>query len=124
MLEYLRPWKLVSYACGLGILFFGAWNYRYDDWDYGVSLVMGGVTYLTAPWGLRTLRRREWGKVPAAMFCYWLAVDGSYVAYNAMVGRPVSHEIRVANFWASTCLYALCAWIWEPDVDLRGRLGA
>jgi hypothetical protein len=47
--------------------------------------------------------------MPLAVFWYWNAVDGFYVAYNGLAG----HEyFREANFYASTTLYLLCGFIW------------
>lgn len=46
--EYLRPWKLLTFSAGLGMLIGGSYFYRFSDWDVGVSIVMAGLTYLTA----------------------------------------------------------------------------
>jgi len=119
MKELLRPWKLVSFAAGLAVLIAGAFYFKSYEWDVGVSLIMGLLTYLTAPWALRILRSSRWRMLPAAIFFYWFTVDGSYVAYNALLGHPVSTDLRCANFFASTLLYFLCGWLWLPQMNLK-----
>ena len=47
--DYLRPWKLVTLALGLGLLIAGSIYYQFEDWDVGISLIMGTLTYLFTP---------------------------------------------------------------------------
>lgn len=117
--EYVRPWKLITLGIGLTALIIGAFYYKQPDWDVGVSLVMGLLTYLTAPWGLRVFKLKRWGLMPVAILFYWLSVDWSYVQYNVAVGRPVSAELRQANLFASSLLYLLCGFIWSPQMTFR-----
>lgn len=44
--ELARSWKLSSFAIGMAWLLFGALTYGISDWDVGISLLMGGLTYL------------------------------------------------------------------------------
>ena len=113
--ELRRPWKLVTLAIGLGWLLYGALFYDIGDWDVGVSLIMAGLTYLTAAPSARALLRREWRKLPLIVFWWWFAVDGSYLLWHTAVGNPIYRE---ANFYASTCLYWLCGFIWLPHCGL------
>ena len=117
--EYLRPWKLFTLAIGLALLVLGAFHYNQPDWDVGISFVMGLLTYFTAPWGMLVLKAKRWKLLPLVLLAYWFTVDGSYVLYNAWVGRPVWPELRVANFFASSLLYLLCGLIWLPRMTLR-----
>lgn len=119
MNEYFRPWKLGTLGIGLGLLIAGAFYYKQPDWDVGVSLVMGLLTYLTAPWGIRAVKAGRWKLFPLVLLAYWVSVDGSYTFYNAWVGRPVWPELRLANFFASSLLYLLCGFIWLPEMPLR-----
>jgi len=66
--EYLRPWKLASFACGLALLIVGADWYHMPDWDYAISIIMATLTYLTAPWAVDVLRYRRWRRLPLALF--------------------------------------------------------
>ena len=119
MREYLRPWKLFTLAIGLALLVFGALHYNQPDWDVGISFVMGLLAYFTAPWGIIVLKAKRWKFLPLALLAYWFTVDGSYVLYNAWVGRPVWPELRAANFFASSLLYLLCGLIWLPRMPFR-----
>lgn len=67
--EYLRPWKLTTFAAGLGLLLVGADYYAAPDWDYPASFIMAALTYLTAPWSVQVFRIRRRRMVPLALFC-------------------------------------------------------
>lgn len=83
--ELCRPWKLVTFAVGMSWLLYGALSYEIPDWDVGISLLMGGLTYLCAPWSVATIlataRIRAWPWICAsvvALFVAWVVVDGIY----------------------------------------------
>lgn len=114
--ELARPWKLVTLALGLAWLIHGALTLNIPDWDVGVSLIMAGLTYLSAPWSARVVMRRRWRLLPLALFFWWLAVDGAYLAWHGWMGNPTFRE---ANFIASSALYWLCGFIWLPRASLR-----
>lgn len=113
--ELRRPWKLVTFAIGLSWLIYGALFYEIGDWDVGVSLIMAGLTYLTAAPSARALWLRKWRKLPLILFWYWFAVDGSYLLWHTALGNPIYRE---ANFYASSALYWLCGFIWFPRCSL------
>lgn len=122
-LELLRPWKLVTFALGMGWLIYGALNYDIGDWNVGDSLIMGGLTYLSAPWCVRTLwicavRRPRWWAawMAAALLVGWAVVDGSYSLYNLAAHHPL---YRAANFPASSTLYLLagCVWLYRGSMS-------
>lgn len=119
--EYLRPWKLGSFAIGLGLLLAGAWHYQLPDWDVGVSIVMAVLTYLTAPWSLRVLREGRWPQLPLAAFYGWLSVDGSYWAWHTLAGNEM---LRADQWPTSLCLWLICGFLWLPRMSLAdlGRL--
>jgi hypothetical protein len=115
--ELRRPWKLATFAIGMGWLVYGALNYGIGDWNLGDSLIMGGLTYLTAPWSVRTLLvcLREgpkywWVWSVAALLVGWAVVDGSYLLYNVLSHHPT---YRWANFYASSLLYLLAGAVWQ-----------
>jgi hypothetical protein len=78
ILEYLRPWKLFSLACGIGLLIAGAYHHEAPDWDVPISLIMAALTYLTAPNSMRVILERRWRLWPAMLLATWFTVDGSY----------------------------------------------
>lgn len=121
--ELARPWKLLSFAIGMGWLLFGALNYGISDWDIGVSLLMGGLTYLSAPWSVRIIlaavryRSRGWFfGIAMALFVAWVVVDGVYVLYHTIMGNRM---FRIENFFASSALYFLAGSIWLYRGSLR-----
>ncbi len=124
--ELARPWKLLSFAIGMGWLLFGALNYGISDWDVGISLIMGGLTYLSAPWSVGTIltavrhRSRNWIlKIAMALFVAWVVVDGVYVLYHTVIGNQM---FRIENFYASSALYFLGGAIWLYRGSLRELL--
>ena len=116
MNEYLRPWKLATFAIGMSWLIWGAFYYQYSDWDIGISLLMGILAYLSAPWATRVIITRQWKKVPLALFCWFVTVDLVYYTYHTLMGNEM---IRLENFLTSTCLYWLCGFIWLHNGSLR-----
>jgi len=119
MSEYFRPWKLTTFGVGLALLITGAFYYNTSDWDIGISLIMGTLAYITAPWALRVVKSLQWKLFPLALLAYWFSVDGSYTVYNTCLGHPVGTDLRQANFLASSLLYLLCGWLWLPQMSLR-----
>lgn len=117
--EYFRPWKLVTFACGLGMLIAGALYYKSSDWNVGISVIMGTLSYISAPWVFYVVKSRHWRRLPEAFFVYWFTVDGSYVIYNAYWGYAIGPNLRLANFFASSLLYLLCGWLWSPQMSFR-----
>ena len=121
--EFARPWKLLSFAIGMGWLLVGALNYGISDWDVGISILMGGLTYLCAPWSVGTIlaavRRRPRGwviRIGIALFLAWIVVDGIYVLYHTLMGNEM---FRIENFYASSALYFLAGSIWLYRGSLR-----
>ncbi|HYW74772.1 MAG TPA: hypothetical protein VE961_27345, partial [Pyrinomonadaceae bacterium] len=110
--EYLRPWKLVSLSAGVGLLLLGAFYTPALDWDVGVSLIMAGCTYLTAPCTMRVVLERKWRLLPVVLAATWLSVDGFYALYWYFKNPAALTFMRLANAPASLGLYGLCGVIW------------
>lgn len=110
--EWRRPWKLASLACGIGLLVAGSRLTPAPDWDIPISLIMAGLTYLTAPWSLRAFLDRRWKLWPLALFFVWFSVDGCYWVYWHFRDRQALEWMRSANFPASLALYGICAVLW------------
>lgn len=112
MNEYLRPWKLISFILGLGLLIAGSYYYVAPDWDIPVSVIMATLTYLTAPWSWRIIMERKWKYFPAMLLATWFSVDGCYWIYWHFKDPFVLEMMREANFFASLSLYGLCGIVW------------
>ena len=126
--ELRRPWKLAIFAIGMGWLLYGATHYNIGDWDVGVSIVMGVLAYLLAPWSMHVIlnavryRPRWWvmhvaGALAAGVF----VADTSYMAYHLAVGNPIYRE---ANFPASISLYFLAGAVWLYRGDIRSFISS
>ena len=67
--ELLRPWKLFTFAVGMAWLLYGATHYNIPDWDVGISVIMGLLTYITSPMAVRILLSMQFKRYPLALFC-------------------------------------------------------
>ena len=110
--EYLRPWKLATYALGLGLLVVGSFHYEAPDWDIPISIIMSFFTYLTAGWSMQVILERRWRQWPAMIFATWWAVDGCYALYWSLTNPEALELMREANWPASLALYWMCGLLW------------
>ncbi|HQR53156.1 MAG TPA: hypothetical protein PLZ79_07780 [Burkholderiales bacterium] len=124
MLEYLRPWKLLTLALGTGLLIIGALYYEAPDWDVPISLIMALLSYLTASWSMRIMLERRWKQWPAMLFWTWFTVDGAYWVYWRLVDPVALDMMREANWPASLSLYWICGVIWLPRGSLARLFAA
>lgn len=113
-------WKNWTFLAGLLVLFAGAATGEFPDWDYGVSLVMAGMTYLTAEWCVDALMDWKHPRFVLAPIPAWLAVDGSYWAYWTIVNPSVM--IREGQWPMSLCLYLLCGFCWRMGPPWKWRM--
>lgn len=109
--ELRRPWKLITFAVGTALMLIGAVLYEISDWDFGISLLMPALTYLTAPWAVRVLMQRHWRWLPLAAFWAWFTIDGVYWFYHTLVGNEM---LRLENALTSTPMYFGMGFFWYP----------
>jgi hypothetical protein len=121
--EYMRPWKLCILTVGMAWLFYGALNWDYSDWDIGVSIIMGLLAYLLAPWSVSTFIKCVRYKPPywfayiiLCLLCEVFTVDTSYVLWHTYAGNTM---IRYGNFLASSYLYLAAGFIWLYKGSLK-----
>lgn len=124
--ELYRPWKLFSFIFGMIFLIYGALNFEIPDWDVGISLIMGPLTYMCAPWSVRTilyavLRRQRfwWGWILIALVISWFAIDGVYVLYHTAVGNIM---LRWDNLLVSSPSYLILGFLWMYTGSLKDLL--
>lgn len=110
----LFSWKNTTFMVGLGLLLIGAQAKIAPDWDYGVSIIMAGLTYCTASRTVFAISSRTLRQWPRAVFDTWLAVDGAYVIYWFFVDRSAL-IMRDVQWPVSLCLYLMCGLIWLLD---------
>jgi len=123
LLELRRPWKLATFSIGMSWLLYGALFYGISDWDIGISVIMGGFTYLCAPWSFSVIfnaaryRPRGWPlHIVAAFLPALFAVDWAYWLYHTAMGNAM---LRWENFKVSSALYFICGSIWYYKGSLR-----
>ncbi|MES2206078.1 MAG: hypothetical protein V4525_04685 [Pseudomonadota bacterium] len=122
LIEYKRPWKLFTLAGGISLLIIGSYYYAAPDWDIPISFIMAFFTYLTAPWSMRVIVKRQWKYFPLMLFYTWFSVDGCYSIYWYFK-KPIALELmREANFTASLCLYFMCGLIWYYQGSIKDFL--
>lgn len=114
--ELVRPWKLLTFAIAMSLLFYGALFYEIGDWDVGITVIMGGLTYLLSPWSVNLIltairyRPSNWFfHIFIALVIALLVVDWVYFLYHTVIGNPI---YRAANFFASTPLYFMAGTFW------------
>ena len=123
MNEFLRPWKLATLCGGLSALIAGAYLTPAPDWDVGISVIMAGVAYVTAPWSMRVMVERRWRQWPLMLLATWFGVDGCYWLYWSW-RNPVALELmREANAPASLSLYWMCGLLWYWRGSLAALIG-
>ena len=120
--EYKRPWKLFSLACGIALLIVGSFYYQAPDWDIPISLIMATLTYLTASWSMRVILERQWKHFPLMLFYTWVSVDGCYWLYWHLKDPVALELMRDVNFFASLSLYGMCGLIWLYNGSLKELL--
>ncbi len=119
LIEYKRPWKLVTLSAGVALLIVGAFYYQAPDWDVAISFIMAGFAYLTAPWSMRVILEKQWKKIPLMLFFTWFTVDGCYWIYWHFKDPQALELMREANFPASLSLYGMCGLIWYYQGSLK-----
>ena len=114
--ELIRPWKLVSFCFAMGCLLYGALNFDIMDWDVGITILMGVLTYMMAPWSVYIIlsairyRPKFWYlQFSAALLAGLFVVDPVYMLYHTIMENQT---LREANFFASTPLYFLAGSVW------------
>ena len=115
--ELVRPWKLFTFCVAIALLLYGAVTYEIADWDVGITLIMGSLTYVTAPWSAATLidaarhRSRGWlYRVAAALTMTWFVVDGAPWLYHTAVGNPML--FRGDNYVLFSLIYFMAGLFW------------
>jgi len=121
--ELARPWKLATFVIAMVLLLYGALFFHIGDWDVGVTLLMGTLTYALAPSGafavamaVRERSPRALLDVLVAMALAWLVIDGVYMAWHLAMNNPI---YRADNAMASTPIYCMAGLFWL----YRGSVG-
>jgi len=124
--ELIRPWKMLSFCISMSWLLYGALNFNIFDWDVGVTIIMGSLTYLVAPWSvyivLSAIRYHPqywYLHIVAALLASLFVVDWVYMFYHTLMGNQT---LREANFYASMPLYFLAGTVWLYRGSLKALI--
>lgn len=110
---YLHPWNVVTLLIGLTLLIVGSYWYEAPDWDVPISIIMAGLSYLTAAWVMRVVLLCKWRQLPVALFLTWWTVDGCYAVYWHYANPEALALMREVNWPASLVLFGACGLIWN-----------
>lgn len=124
--EYLRPWKLITFSLGMMFLFYGALFFNYPDWDIGVSIIMGSLTYLLSPLSIsffiKSIKYKEKNWFLVVLLCIvteLFVVDWSYMAWHTLMKNET---IREGNFITSSFMYIAMGFFWLYKGSLKELL--
>lgn len=119
LVEFTRPWKLISLALGIALLILGSYFYEAPDWDVPISFIMAILAYLFAPWSMHVILERKWRLWPGMLFVTWFTVDGCYAIYWHFMDPAALEMMRDVNFPASLSLYGMCGVAWMYQGSFR-----
>lgn len=119
LMEFLRPWKLLSFAIGLGLLIVGSRLTALPDWNIPVSIIMAIATYLSSSWVVRVFITRRWNLMPAALLTAWGTIYGCYVGYWNFADPAVGSMLPGLAIAEVAFLYVLCGFVWLYQGSLK-----
>jgi hypothetical protein len=115
----LARWKIGTFVVSL-LVFVIAGPYTGDcDWDWAVSIIMGSLTFTTAPWAVGVLwRRAGWREQYLAGCCWLLSASWSFDFYW-FARRGFYPDSWFGNLIASSMLYFTAGLFWNLDWTRR-----
>ena len=124
--ELLRPWKLIIFSIALGYYIWGVYHYKCQTWDVPVSIIMSVLTYLFAPWTIKSLyyiipkRPKYWfWKLLICMVVIYACASGSYELYNWWHLGYWPPPTYWVNLWYSSCAFIAAGMIWKFEGTFR-----
>ena len=120
--ELIRPWKVITLCAATGYYIWGAYYYRCPTWDVPVSLIMSGLTYVFAPWTVKStlyaiqMRPKHWQRnlLVCAIITYACA-SGSYELYNWWHLGYHPPPTYWVNLYYSTLMFIGAGVFWKFD---------
>lgn len=120
--ELARPWKVLTFSIGVGLLILGSFYFPAPDWDIPISLIMAFFAYLFSGWSMHVLIERRWKDFPMMLFLTWWTIDGCYALYWFFKDHAVLEYMRTANAPASLTLFWTCGLVWYWNGSLKELL--
>ncbi len=111
------PWKFLTFLAGTLLLILASFYANDPTWDVGCSILMGVLTYLTAPWVFGTIYRSFKIRFSLisfllALFFLYFSASASYDLYNFIKLGHIP-ESSFENAMISSVLYLLGGILWN-----------
>ncbi|GEM_PF-677645 len=117
--EYMRPWKLVTLAAGIGLLIAGSVLTPAPDWGTADSIVLAVASYLTAPLVVRWVVDMRWRMWPVGLYLTWFVPIGLYQAWWLLHDPSALALMGDAAHVPNVCMFIACGLLWAPRSSLR-----
>jgi hypothetical protein len=118
--ELVRPWKLITLALGIGLLWVGMIVSPAPDWTWSTILATALATHVLAGWSVDVFWRLDWRQFPLAVAAGWFCVDGVWML--SIDGSDAAWGMRGGQWLASLCLFMCYGLITRHRGDLRSLL--
>ena len=127
--ELFRPWKFITFSMALGYYIWGAYHYKCPTWDVPVSIIMSVLTYVLAPWTVKSLyhlilkRPKFWFiKLLICVVVIYACASASYELYNWWHLGYWPPPTYWVNLWYSTCAFLAAGILWKFDGTFKELL--
>jgi hypothetical protein len=127
--ELFRPWKIVTFSIALGYYIWGAYRYKCPTWDVPVSIIMSVLTYLFAPWTVKSIyyliQRRPKYWIPKLIICaivIYACASGSYELYNWWHLGYHPPPTYWVNLYYSSLIFFAAGMLWRFEGTLKELL--
>ncbi|MBP9855519.1 MAG: hypothetical protein KBD53_11685 [Candidatus Omnitrophica bacterium] len=118
--ELLRPWKLITFGLALTYYIWGAFHYQLPTWDVPISIIMSSMTYIFAPWVVKSLiyicterPHYSFGKIIVCVMVTYAAASGSYEVYHMTIGMGYHPPTYWINLYYSTLIFLAAGIFWK-----------
>lgn len=118
--ELIRPWKLITFSIAMGYYIWGVYYYQTPTWDVPVSWIMGILTYVFAPWVVKSAyyliqqRPKHW--IIKLLVCFVVTygcASGSYELYHVFWGIGYHPPTYWINLYYSTLVFIAAGIFWK-----------
>lgn len=118
--ELVRPWKLITLFLALAYYIWGAYHYQCPTWDIPVSIIMGLLTFIFAPWTVNSIyylvkhKPTKWliKLILCGMIIYACA-SGSYELYNWWNLGYHPPPTYWVNLYYSSLMFLAAGMVWR-----------
>lgn len=113
----LVPWKIAAFVAATIGLVVGSEYAGDPTWDYGISIIMATLTFLSAPWAVGTVykfikKEVHFRQFYIAVFVWLISVSISYDLY-VRIKFGVKPESSKANLLISGVWYIAAGLFWN-----------